>query len=280
MGADQHWVMTGSERVHATPGLYLARQTVPADAVTSALRELSPGRSIRLLEGDLLTRAELPDWLHALSAAGYRAIAVETSAWLLAKPGVAEGLKESGLTHVLVPMFGASQEAHDWVVGSEGAMARTLRGVRGARKAGLHVRVIAPVLRPTFRDLSALVRRCLAVGASGFDVVMPCGPEREAHGLHPHPALAAPYVAQMIRVAQAANRRVTTRGLPLCLLGEHADFALERQGLPKPVEVAGPAWPTKELGVACSGCAWTATCGGLYDGLASERAWAGVSPVG
>ena len=280
MSAKQIVVMTGSAAQHPTPGLYPPRATVSAEAVAEAIKTAQDGSSIRLQEGDLLTRPDLPGWLGELRGRGFRAIAVETSGWVFAKPGVAKHLKKQGLTHALIPLLGSSAAAHDWLTETSGAFARSLRGVRQARAEGLRVRVIAPILRPTFRNLPDLVRRSLAIGVSGFEFRLPSDADRPAHGYHPHPALAAPHVIEALRLARAADRSATVTGVPLCLLDDSVKFATELQA--PDVVIAGGEAPLspRVLGDPCADCAARDRCGGLYESIATPRAWAGITPLG
>lgn len=291
-------ILTASPSPHVLPGL-LGSETgrAAADddvtrAVSAALSRPGTPTSVVLGEGDVLLRRGLLDWVSAARAGGARAIAAETTGWLLAKPGVADRLVDAGLTHVLVPLFGAGAAAHDWIVETEGAFARSLRGLKRARAAGLRTRVIAPVLRPSFRTLPDLVRRSLAIGVSGFELRAPVGPDRDAHGLHPHLALAGPHIERAVQLARAAKRGVGVWGVPHCLLGEAAasatdgDVTLDLAAPPPESRPSGPndAAPTAGFrerihGSPCASCARTAQCPGPLTSYVSQTGWAGIAPL-
>ncbi|MBP48406.1 MAG: hypothetical protein CMH53_10755 [Myxococcales bacterium] len=279
MSSRQTVVLTGSAVIHPLPGLYLPRPVVEAEQVEHALQSIAVSNSIRLQEGDLFTRAELPHWIGLLRERGFRAVAVQTSAWVLAKPGVARQLKQAGLTHIMVPLLGSAAPAHDWLTETKGAFSRTLRGIRQARSEGLRVRVLAPVLRPTFRGLPDLVRRALAIGVSAFEFRMPTDTDRVAQGYHPHPALAVPHVRAAIDLARRAERAASSTGIPLCLLKDAVRYASELQAIDTITAGDGEPETPKVLGGPCEGCAAAERCGGLHSGLASDQTWRGISAL-
>ncbi len=263
-------VLTASPSPHALPGLQRradaegeARETTDV-AVRAALETASLATAIVLGEGDQLQRAEVLGWIRQARSAGARAVAVETTGHVLARQGTAAQLKAAGLTHVFVALFGADAASHDWVVGAPGSFDRSLRGLKQARAAGLRTQLLIPILRPTFRALPDLIRRSLAIRVHGFEFRAPIGPDRVAHGLHPHLALAGPFVARAVQIARAAKRSAWTWGVPACVLGDAADAMIERHGGQTVIDAATPTGEdyARTAGEPCKMCAWSAHCPG------------------
>ncbi|MEY3012871.1 MAG: hypothetical protein RIT45_1606 [Pseudomonadota bacterium] len=232
---------------------------VPAALGTAAG---SGARHVTLGDGELLASPELPTWVAAAKSAGFVRIELETSAVPLARPELAARLRDLGVAGVAVPLFGADADAHDWVVGQPGAMQRALRGIRAAHAAGLRVRVLAPVLRPTYRGLDQLVGRCLPLGVPAFTVVAPV---TLPPGLLANPALAAPFVRRALALASAARREVDVRGVPACLLAEQALRGEAAGGPECVVDARRPASAFDNdsgdnAAAACESCRWRAHC--------------------
>ncbi len=293
-------VLTASPSPHALPGLVwdaLAAGATTDEAATAAVEPASqPYRvaddaavraaieqtagaaAVVLGEGDLLLRPEILDWIALARQGGAQAVAVETTGHILARRGAAAQLKAAGLTHVMVTLFGADAASHDWITAADGAFSRALRGLKQARAAGLRTQVLTPILRPTFRALPELVRRSLAIGVRGFEFRAPIGPDRKAHGLHPHLALAGPHVARAVQIAQAAKRSARIWGVPACALGEAAEATWARHGGQHTIDAATPTDGdrSRTQGEPCKTCAWTAHCGGPLDNYGPG--FAGLSP--
>jgi|GEM_PF-2594440 len=218
---------------------------------------------------DGLLDANVIAWLERARDARVQRIEVWTDGRVLTRKGAAERLEEAGLTHVGVVLFGAEEAAHDFVAGSPGRFKAALRGLRIARKAGLRTAVVAPILRPTFRDLPVLVQRSLALGVGRFEFVAVRGPDRPVHGLVPHVAMAAPYVERAMRVALGHRRAAHSWWTPACLLG-----SMQRRARNIGADAPGIAsYFAQERVQPCQACAISPQCGGpLTDYVAQHGA--------
>lgn len=216
-----HFVLTGSplsDGVHeaAWP---LAAAATAADVPAAIVAAIAAGATeLCFADGEVLLRAEVLDWLAAARTAGARRLHVWTDGRVLARPGAAQRLRAAGLSDAGVILFGADAAAHDYIAGSAGRFAAALKGLKAARKAGLRTGVVAPVLRPTYRELPSLVRRSLALGVARFEFVGGHGADRPKHGLLPHLEMAAPFVRAGVELATAAKRRARCWLIPHCLL--------------------------------------------------------------
>lgn len=219
-------------------------------------------RAVRLGDGELLAAAELPAWVGAARSAGFGSVELETTAMPLARSGLAQQLRSLGVDGIAVPLFGADHDAHDWVVGLPGAMQRSLRGIRAAQAAGLRVRALLPILRPSYRGLDQLVAKLLPLGVPAFELR---AVDALAPALWPNPALTAPFVRRAVALAVAARRTVHVHGLPACLLEEHGSRAVEATGPALELDARRSAGSFDKdshdnATPACEICRWQAHC--------------------
>lgn len=162
--ADTIVIATASAAPLRLPG---GRAAAEDDARSAeAIDRAMSGRpaAVRLVEGDVLLRRALPDWVGRLRAAGTGAVWVQTTGLPLLRPQAAARVRALGVTGVIIPLFGADADGHDYLVGQPGAHAAALRAMRAALAAGLTVELLAPLSRPTFRTLDRLVARALPLG--------------------------------------------------------------------------------------------------------------------
>lgn len=258
-------ILTASPRPLALPGLSEPdlddHGGVDVDAAVRRALELG-ARAIRFGDGEVLAAAGLPAWVAAARKSGAGSIEIETSGIPLARPELARKLRNLGVDGVVVPLFGADADAHDWVTGQAGAQQRTLRGIRAARSAGLRVRIVLPVLRPTYRGLDQLVARTLPLGVPAFEIRAPAALPAM---LWANPGLTAPFVRKAAALAAAARREVTVVGMPACLLQEQATRAVEASGPELQIDARRGAHAfdndSGDNGApACESCRWAAHC--------------------
>jgi hypothetical protein len=255
-----------------------AEALVPAEAVLATLRQAKDlgATAVTLRDGDLLARPEALDILgHA------RSLALQVELWtngpVLARPGIAEAVVKAGAVWLGVPLYGDTAQAHDYVAGQPGHFQRTLAGLQKVRAAGGRAVIVAPILRPTFRNLPLLVQKSLALQVQAFRFVAPVGRDREQHPL----CVPAPLTAQALRAAlqlvTAGKRRATVLDVPACVLGEEAKVL----DLTQVLDARGAHEPTltHEHGKPCETCLWRERCPGLPQERALQHGWVGIAPV-
>jgi hypothetical protein len=230
------------------------------------------GEHAILCGGEPLLQAGVIDWIAALKAGGGRAVEVWTDGQIVARRGAAERLRDAGLTDIGIILFGAGAAAHDFVAGVPGHFTAAIRGLRMARKAGLRTAVIAPILRPTLRELPLLVQRSLAIGVGRFELLALPGPDRTKHGLLPHLAIAAPHIVTAIKAARASRRVARTWGVPHCLLGELATAGLDARALAPDIA----SYFATNGAAACQVCSVRPSCGGPLPGYLDQHGDAGL----
>jgi len=282
-------LLTGSPSQHNLPRQVDAicqrsdcgQRAEPIANVESILKALQQARSegmatASLRDGELLERPEALEILQQTRKIGFNALELWTNGHLLAQAGAAEAIARAGATHIAVPLYGDTSESHDFVTATPGHFARAIAGLRRARAAGLRTVVVVPILRPTFRNLSQIVQKSLAIDVSAFRIIAHDGPDRDKHPLLAPLPLASRYIQLAQARAEAAKKRCTIKDIPLCLLQENVADALRE--VTKIVTLGDVASEPKAYlhGKPCESCAWRKVCPGQLAGLAAVHGWIGV----
>ena len=267
------------------PGLETAHAPASAASICDALRRAGNERdlrAVRLTGGDLLLRGDLPELVAVATTVASR-LSLMTTALPLLRAGIAARLRDMGVHGILVPLFGADADGHDWLASKAGAHASTLRGLRAARAHGLDVEVVLPALRPTMRGIETLVARTLPLGVAAYTFVVPTPDAMTTPSLSPSPSLAAPWVLRGARLAAAARRRVAFEGLTSCLLEDQATTDLRRRGETLELDALASAVDfafengQKQIEV-CGMCRWQADCRGPWQATLARHGAAGLQP--
>ena len=287
-------VLTGSPLGEEMPALHLrltadsGRGVEPAAddaAVRAAIEQAREqgGTALTLTDGEVLARPESLDWVDLARSLGFRAIEVRSNGRAIIHPDRVQQVLDAGATHISVALNGPDATSHDYISGQPGSFAVALRALKVARRIGAVTRVVCPLLRPTYRSLPTLVKRSLALGVSGFDFVAIAGVDRPSRRLLPHLGLVAQHLQRALAVAAVAKRNKSTWRVPLCLLAEHADIALEA-GQPTTVVDAvdapnEPSYFKHEQGLPCASCAAASSCPGPLSSQVLQHGWSGLIPT-
>lgn len=217
--------------------------------------------------GELLLR---PEALELLAAARRAAPQVElwSNGAALARPGAAQTVRRAGATAVAIGLWGDSPESHDYATGVPGSFARAIAGLKAARAAGLRTAVIAPLLRPTYRNLPSLIQKSLPLGIDAALLWAPPGPDRTDHPLLAPLATMGPYVDAAVRVLHAAGKGCAVLGVAPCALGATAAGA-DLSLLAQPDRSAVRGGP-------CANCSWRDHCSGQSTGRVQLHGWTGL----
>lgn len=250
--------------------------SVDADTVYALVQQalrLSPARVV-LRGGETILRQEALELLAILRASGVAELALWTAGPLLARPGLAQALQQAGATGVGLVLFGESAAGHDYVTQTPGHFSRVLAGAQAARRAGLQVCAIVPVLRPTFRGLQGLVQKAIPAGISSLHFWVPPGPDREAHPLLAPLPVVAPHLQAALHVARTAGLVVHISGVPPCQLAGHAALADPDDAV---IATQPRGAPEPEFGPICPPCTWRSRCSGVAAARATAHGWVGVA---
>jgi MoaA/NifB/PqqE/SkfB family radical SAM enzyme len=252
-----------------------AAALVAANELAVALAGLGAAQ-LTLRGGDLLARPEALDLLAAARHGGAHALELWTQAPALARPGVAQAVVRAGATAIAVPLYADTAAGHDFVTGQPGHFQRTLAALQAIRQAGAQPIVLAPLLRPSYRQLPLLVQKCVPAGVAGVRLLALSGQDRMPHPLLAPLALVGPAVRAAVRTAQAARRPVQVLGVPACVLGDEAAALVQ----PKVEVPAGLSAAASEHGRPCADCSWRNRCPGVTEGLVRQHGWVGLEARG
>lgn len=111
------------------------------DKVRRAIDSAAARGSKRLIltGGEPTLSPDLPDYVRHARERGFEMIEVQTNAVLLDKPGLAEELREAGLTHAQVSLHGPDSAISDALTAAPGTHRRTLAGVENLLRNGVGV---------------------------------------------------------------------------------------------------------------------------------------------
>lgn len=239
-------------------------------------------RSLLISGGEPTLDAELPRYVERARALGFAEITLETNAVQLAKPALAERLRDAGLTSAFVSLHSGDAAVSDAITRAPGTHARTVLGVRALLGAGVPV-VLNAVLTaegldhlgqlPDFID-AAFGRHPLL---RSLMISYPTDPFDRA--LLPSIVPDPPRLRAALRGAidRCFELGIAVRGLdgpcgpPLCAFG--ADLRITDRA-PKP----GPLDFRFHL-PACAGCAVKAACFGVRQVDVDRYGDASVSPI-
>ncbi|MBR0666061.1 radical SAM protein [Roseomonas hellenica] len=126
--------------------------------------------SIMIEGGEPLHR---PDILDVIAHAAPRAMTrLRTNATLI-DDAMAARLKRIGLGDVMVDLLGATPATHDALTGVPGSFARSIDGIRAARRAGLPATVLVIMNRGNYRELQQVLDLAKVEGVEAVGVLRP-----------------------------------------------------------------------------------------------------------
>ena len=79
-----------------------------------------------------------------------------------------EAVVRAGATLLAVPLYADTAAGHDFIAGQPGHFQRTLAALQAIRQAGAQAVVLAPLLRPSYRQLPMLVQKCVPAGVAAL----------------------------------------------------------------------------------------------------------------
>lgn len=180
----------------------------------------------------------------------------------------------TGRKHWLVPLYGASDEMHDFVVQSPGAFDETIAGLLNLQAAGQVIQLRTVLIRPVLErlpDLCAFIAKNLPF----VNAVALMGPEPIGFALaNPDLCIANPmdFEAELIAaVDQLVGRglRPVLMNMPLCKLP---------QALRRYATVSISDWKN-EYAPECEACTLRSTCSGFFVWPGSSIMRMGLQPI-
>jgi MoaA/NifB/PqqE/SkfB family radical SAM enzyme len=216
------------------------------------------GRELVLGGGEPTLREDLAEIVSEARALGFERVGLVTHAQHLADAAIAARLL-AGVDRLVVDLHAARAAEHDAVVGSDGAFARTVEGLRQAMRIGVRtVEIAAAVTRRNLAALPALVRFAWALRLQGVHLVIP-RPGTRAARERLVPAWPEARGVLLEATGQARRGFATIQGAPLCLVPERPGTVR-----PSPPWVLRASRPDKAKPEVCKGCVAYVLCGGPY----------------
>ena len=197
-------------------------EPVPPDPDIATLFDALQAREdvgvVWLAGGEPTLRPDLPALVRAIDErAGEVGLISDSLAF--AKAERAHAIAEAGVKRVRVTLHAARIDAHDWLVGQQGAGRLAVKALRALKAASIAAEIGAVITRPTMPHIDELIALAdeLAVrtvhlrmirgrGAAAGEMVM----------LSPRLALLEPYLARAARASALAGVRLVLHDVPLC----------------------------------------------------------------
>lgn len=209
---------------------------------------------------------------------GYRSINVTTNGRLLRERAFARSLLESGLTHLLISLHGATAEVHEAATDAPGSFEQTMAGIDNAmavRPAEVETGMNVTIVRCNVRHLMPLAELAVAKGFSkiNFQFTTPFG--RAYEDVVPPLEEAARAVMEVID-RYADRIRIYVINAQFCAFPGYEQYVvgdLQKLGRTM-VFAADPRFPEevnlyqwlgsrREKREVCSECPWTTACEGF-----------------
>ncbi|MBI4677501.1 MAG: 4Fe-4S dicluster domain-containing protein [Elusimicrobia bacterium] len=198
---------------------------LPGRSYEDALAALSAGRGagcdeLVVMRGEGTLWPGLAELCAEARGMGYRFIQLQTHARAFARPQARESLL-AAVDGAEVVLLAPDEALHEALCGVPGSFREALMGIKVLLGAGKAVLVTVPVLRRNLGRLEAFAALLKKLGAPRVQFNFP-RPVQLARGvvIEPLPRLsdAAEAVRRGARAALGAGLKVSTEGLPLCLL--------------------------------------------------------------
>jgi MoaA/NifB/PqqE/SkfB family radical SAM enzyme len=278
----------------ATPDWPGLPQPASFEQLLEKIGEIDPERCQRLTfsGGSPLKHPQFVDLAVECRRRGFKGLALETEAASLARRGVATLLERLGFREVFVVMGGLHEAVQDAVLREAGTLRAGLEGLKRvlahAGKGGLHVYLVAPLLRTNMDDLGPLLDWAIGLGGlQGFLLALPeVGrvPASEREALLPY-SLQAEIVARLFRRCQGKNVEygfTTKRGILPCATGdalEHfATVFFDRSQYFKHAPRDGQGEEFVRVD-ACTQCSLSSSCDGIEKPYLEQFGSAELAPV-
>lgn len=224
-------------------------------------------RSLIISGGEPTLDPALDRYLSHARSVGFTSVTLETNAIQCAKPGVAERLRDAGLTSAFVSLHSADPSVSDAITRAPGTHVRTVRGVKALLAAGVPVKFNAVMTLEGLDHLAALPGYIVAEFGGPHDGVLGLmlSYPTEPYDLSLAPAI-VPEPAKLRRVLRETLDGAFALGLkpqgldgpcgpPLCAFGADPRVTSLRP-VPGPVEFRRHLPP-------CDGCSARPACFGV-----------------
>jgi MoaA/NifB/PqqE/SkfB family radical SAM enzyme len=228
--------------------------------------------------GEPTLHPKLVDAIRLAREIGYRSINVTSNGRLLRDPALMSGLLDSGVTHVLISLHGATAAVHDAATDTPGSFAQTLAGIdtlMALRPAHVDTGMNVTIVRCNVDHLLPLAELAIAKGFSkiNFQFTTPFG--RAYEDVVPPLEDAARAVMQVIDHC-AGRIQIHVINAQFCAFPGYEQYVvgdLQKLGRTM-IFAADPRYPEevnlyqwlgarREKRPVCAECPWTTACEGF-----------------
>jgi MoaA/NifB/PqqE/SkfB family radical SAM enzyme len=176
--------------------------------------------------GEVTLESRLPEFLrYARDSGSFEHLRLQTNGRRMADPAFARALAGDGLDEFFVSLHGADAAVQDAISQRPGSFDEAVRGLENLRALG--VRVITNTVMTTYnaRVLPAIVERVAGLGVREMDFwnYLPMADHADEQNLIAPLAELMPSLRAALDRARALGVTATTKYVPRCLLGDHAD---------------------------------------------------------
>lgn len=233
----------------------------------------------------------LPAAVRLARRLGYVGVQVQTNGRRFAYYDYCLELKRAGVTEVSPSLHGSTPAVHEGLTKAPGGFAEVAQGILNCKKAGLYVLTNTVVTSANYRDLPALARLLLRLGADQFQFafVHLVGAAWENRAwLTPKKTEALPYIKKALDIGRAAGRLCYTEAVPFCLMKGYEDCVAERVIPEGPVSDADIYIESygdyrrgegKSKRAECRRCRWYKACEGPWREYPELYGWSEFKPV-
>ncbi len=222
---------------------------------------------------------------------GYESVQVQTNGRRLAFYDYCLELKKAGVTEVSPSLHGSTPALHEGLTRAPGGFAEVVRGILNCKKAGFYVLTNSVVTTKNYKDLPALARLLVHLGADQFQLafVHLVGAAWENRTwLTPRKTDALPYIKKALDVGRAAGVPCYTEAVPFCLMKGYEDCVAERiipEGPVSDADLYIESYGDYRRGegkvkrAECRRCSWFRTCEGPWREYPELYGWSEFKPV-
>ena len=240
------------------------------------------GGPLWLVGGEPTLRADLPAVIRAVAQAHGGAVGLVSDGLGLAHRGRLSALRELGVDRLRVALHAMRPDAHDWLVGREGAWRTAARTLELAAEIGLTTEIEATITRPTTPYLAELVALAERLGADALHLRALRRRGRAAAdeiALMPRYALVEPVLVETRRLGVEHDVAVHIHGLPRCAAGS-AGHAVVPGSTTTWLAAPGDAWERRVQALApapsaggCGRCPGHGSCDGAPREYVARFGW-------
>lgn len=241
-------------------------------------------RGVVFTGGEATLHPDLPAAIRAARKLGFASIQLQTNGRGLAYRELCRELLRCGITEFSPSIHGSRPAIHDALTQTPGSWSQVVAGIRNLKALGAYVLTNTVITTKNFRDLPALARLLVRLGADQFQFafVHIVGTARANRDwLVPRASEVMPYVRKGLDIGQAHGLLARTEAIPYCLMRGY-EHCIAEGGIPDTRVVDSVRvddfgrwrrFEGKAKGPDCGRCRWDRVCEGPWKEYPELRGW-------